>query len=209
MKILIVDDDALVRTGIKTIIEAEAGKRKVPVEISGLGQDGHEAIELYKTHGPDLVLMDIRMEGMDGIQAAEAILDLDPGARIIFLTTFLEDDYISRALKIGAKGYIIKTDFQTIFPALEAVINGQSIFGDEIVQRLPVDFSTGSKIKNFNLLTEKENELVYWIAQGLTNQELAEKLHFSEGTIRNYISLILDKLDLRNRTELAIYYYKH
>lgn len=207
MKLLIIDDDPLVTNGIKVIIEGESKKRGGKVEVCGLGQNGHEAIRLYKEHKPDIVLMDIRMPEMDGIEAGKAILQEDKKAKIIFLTTFLEDEYIIEALKIGAKGYILKTDFQSIYPALEAVMSGQNIFGDEIIEKIPGLFQE-LNVELISNLTDRENEIVYWIAQGLNNRELAEKLHFSEGTVRNYISIILEKLGLRNRTEIAIFYYK-
>ncbi len=208
MKLLIIDDDPLVTNGIKAIIEGESKKRSQDVQVCGLGRNGHEAVRLYKEHAPDIVLMDIRMPELDGIEAGKAILQRDKKAKIIFLTTFLEDEYIIEALKIGAKGYILKTNFQSIYPALAAVMSGQNIFGDEIIEKIPGYFqkSDAALIPD---LTDKENEIVYWIAQGLNNRELAEKLHFSEGTVRNYISIILEKLSLRNRTEIAIFYYKH
>lgn len=208
MKLLIVDDDALVTQGIKTILEAEAKKRQQEIDICGMGANGQEAIQLYQRHLPDIVLMDIRMPEMTGIEAGRILMETDPQARIVYLTTFLEDDYIIEALKLGAKGYLVKTDFAYIYPALEAVMAGQRIFGDEIVARIPHYIDNDSQDKPLPGLSDKENDLVYWVAQGLSNQEIAEEMHFSEGTIRNYISDLLDKLDLKNRTQLAIYYYK-
>lgn len=208
MKLLIVDDDALVTQGIKTILEAEAKKRQQEIDICGMGANGQEAIQLYQRHLPDIVLMDIRMPEMTGIEAGRILMETDPQARIVYLTTFLEDDYIIEALKLGAKGYLVKTDFAYIYPALEAVMVGQRIFGDEIVARIPHYIDNDSQDKPLPGLSDKENDLVYWVAQGLSNQEIAEEMHFSEGTIRNYISDLLDKLDLKNRTQLAIYYYK-
>lgn len=208
MKILIIDDDNLVSQGIKIILEGEAKKRKDDIIICATGSSGKEAIELYDIHKPDLVLMDIRMPEMTGIEAGRIILERDEQAKIIFLTTFLEDDYIIDALKIGAKGYIIKTDFASIYPALEAVLKGQRIFGDQIIERLPHALGKVSQRKDLTGLSEKENQLIYWVAQGLSNQEIAVQMHFSEGTIKNYISILLEKLNLRNRTELAVYYYK-
>lgn len=208
MKLLIVDDDALVTQGIKTILEVEAKKRQQEIDICGMGANGQEAIQLYQRHLPDIVLMDIRMPEMTGIEAGRILMETDPQARIVYLTTFLEDDYIIEALKLGAKGYLVKTDFAYIYPALEAVMAGQRIFGDEIVARIPHYIDNDSQDKPLPGLSDKENDLVYWVAQGLSNQEIAEEMHFSEGTIRNYISDLLDKLDLKNRTQLAIYYYK-
>lgn len=132
---------------MKAIVEGEAKKRGKRVQVCGLGKDGHEAVRLYEKHKPDIVLMDIRMPEMNGIEAGKAIMQLDPKARIIFLTTFLEDEYIIDALKIGAKGYILKTDFQNIYPALEAVMNGQNIFGDAIIEKIPGFFRKKMSMK--------------------------------------------------------------
>ena len=205
MKIVIVDDDSLVAVSLKTIIEA--GK---DTEVLATGRNGEEAIALYRKHHPD-VLMDIRMEGMTGLAAGQVILEEDPGARILFLTTFNDDEYIRTALAIGAKGYIIKQDFDGILPALRAVYGGQTVFGDQVVERLP-DMLSPKKEEFLSAdfgLTEQESEIVKCVAEGLSNREIAEKLFLSEGTVRNYLSNILSKLDLRDRTNLAIFYYKH
>ena len=148
---------------------------------------------------------------MDGIEAGKLILQEYPQARIVYLTTFLEDDYITEALRIGAKGYLLKTDFESIIPAIEAVMNNHQVFGSDIIARIPDLFLSEeqAELNDFPELNEKENELIYWVAEGLNTKEIAEKMHFSEGTIRNYLSIILDKLNLRDRTQLAIYYFKH
>ncbi len=206
MKIVIVDDDSLVAVSLKTIIEAD-GETKV----LATGKNGEEAVELYREHKPDVLLMDIRMEGMTGLEAGRQILQEDPAARILFLTTFNDDEYIRNALAIGAKGYIIKQDFDGILPALRAVYEGQSVFGDQVVDRLPNLLSEEKKEFSFEEygLTVQEAEIVECVADGLSNREIAEKLFLSEGTVRNYISTILSKLDLRDRTNLAIFYYKN
>lgn len=210
MKILVIDDDPLVTSGIKMIVEQGSKNSANPIKVCAIGSDGKDALPLYKQCLPDVVLMDIRMKEVNGIEAGQELLKSYPQANIIYLTTFLEDDYIVSTLKIGAKGYILKTDFHTLIPAIEAVANGQSVFGNEIVSRMPHYLSQASQEKEFiEELTDRENELLYYIAQGLNNKELADTLHFSEGTIRNYISELLNKLDLRDRTQLAIYYYKH
>ena len=174
-------------------------------------QAADEAVELYDALKPDILLMDIRMKGKTGIDAAKAIIEKDSSARILFLTTFSDDEYIAQAFMIGAKGYIIKQDFESINPALKAVFSGQRVFGDEIMERIPALISAGGKRtkKPDHNLTEKELEIVGHVANGLSNREIAEKMFLGEGTVRNYISTILDKLDLRDRTQLAIYYYKH
>lgn len=211
MRILVVDDDPIVTGGIKTILEVASQSHSVPFQVIGLGHNGQEAIDLYDQLKPDILLMDIRMPVLDGISAGKTILQVDPEAKIIFLTTFLEDDYIVSALQIGAKGYMMKTDYESLMPALEAVSNGQRVFGDEIIAKIPHYLSSKeSRIKktlaNFSV---KEITLIQGVAEGLNNKEIATKMHFSEGTIRNYLSLILEKLNLRDRTQLAIYYYKY
>ena len=132
MKIVIVDDDNLVSLSLKTILEASG-----EVTVAEMGKDGKDAIALYEKHQPDVLLTDIRMDTMTGLEAAETILKKYPDAKILFLTTFSDDEYIVRALHLGAKGYILKQDFESLLPALKAVSNGQSVFGSEVVGKLP------------------------------------------------------------------------
>ncbi len=204
MKIVIVDDDSIVLMSLKTIIEAGG------IEVLATGKSGAEAVELYEKYQPDILLSDIRMEGMDGITAAGNVLKKYPEARVLFLTTFSDDEYVVNALKCGAKGYILKQDFEGIVPALQAVYSGQSVFGGEIVNKLPNIQTADSKAEKFaeKAVTEKEFEIVELVAKGLSNKEIAEQLFLSEGTVRNYLSNILDKLDLRDRTQLVVYYYQ-
>lgn len=210
MKVLLVDDDALVTSGLRTIIEAATKGFEEPYEICAIGKNGLEAIELVEQHNPDIVLIDIRMPEMNGIAAGKQIIQQHPTAKLIYLTTFLEDEYIVEALKIGAKGYLMKTNYESIIPAIEAVLSGQRVFGDEIIAKIPSYLEKGQeKTVHIAELGTKESQLVKWVAEGLNNKEIAEKMHFSEGTIRNYLSVILEKLQLRDRTQLAIYYYKH
>ena len=209
MKVVIIDDDKLVAASLKTIVESDPD-----IEVLATGTSGGEAIELYNRYTPDVLLSDIRMEGMTGLEAGETILDEHPDAKLLYLTTFNDDEYIVKALSIGAKGYIIKQDFDSIIPSLKAVNSGQSVFGNEITEKLPnilnpketteasVDFAAFD-------LTDQEAEIVKRVAEGLSNKEIADKLYLSEGTVRNYISNILSKLDLRDRTNLAIFYYKN
>lgn len=205
MRVAIVDDDTLVAVSLKTILEAEEG-----ITVVGLGSHGKEAVSLYEQEKPDILLMDIRMDTLSGLDAAEQILKLDPDAKILFLTTFSDDEYIIKALKIGAKGYILKQDFEGIVPALKAVYRGQTVFGDNIAEKIP---SFMDKKEKFNYgkygIGEKERKVIEAVALGLSNKEIAELLFFSEGTVRNYVSVILEKLDLRDRTQLAVFYYRH
>ncbi len=180
------------------------------VTVPATGTDGSEAIELYEKYNPDILLTDIQMKGLSGLEATEAIIKKYPGARILLLTTFLDDEYIIQALKLGAKGYLLKQDYESILPALEAVYSGQSVFGTEIISKIPGLISSTSKF-DYTLydINEREINIIELIADGLSNKEIAAKLFLSEGTVRNYLSQILEKLGLHNRTQLAVFYYKH
>lgn len=206
MKIVVVDDDKLIAMSLKTIVEASSS-----IEVASLGYSGEEAINLYDLHKPDILLMDIRMGGITGLEAGERILKNHKGAKILFLTTFEDDEYIITALKLGAKGYILKQHFEGIVPALNAVYGGQSVFGQEIVSKLPTMLTTISEKKDISKLDlgERELEIITLVSKGLSNKEIASKLFLSEGTVRNYISSILDKLSLRDRTQLAIFYFNN
>lgn len=205
MDIIIIDDDFLVTTALKTILEA-SGK----VNILGTGSDGTDAVRLYRECNPDIVLTDIQMKSMDGLTAAKTILSEDSAAKILLLTTFSDDEYIVQALKCGAKGYILKQDYEGILPALEAVMSGQTVFGTEIIAKLPDLLHSVSEFDySAHDISKKELEIIELVAQGFNNKEIAAELFLSEGTVRNYLSDILEKLDLRDRTQLAVYYYQH
>ncbi len=205
MKIVVVDDDKLVAASLKTILEAD-GK----IQVEAVGHDGTEAIQLYEKFRPDVLLMDIRMQTMTGLEAAEKIIATYHDAKILFLTTFSDDEYIVKALHIGAKGYILKQDFEGISPALEAVYRGQTVFGGQVVDKLPTLLQEESHFDYEKAgISEKEYEIIELVAQGLSNKEISEKTFLSEGTIRNYLSNILNKLELRDRTQLAVFFYQN
>ncbi len=204
MRVLVVDDDRLVTVSLRTILEADG-----EIEVAGTGASGAEAVALYGQLEPDVLLMDIRMTGMTGLDAAEAILSSDPKARILFLTTFSDDEYILRALRIGARGYLLKQDFGSIVPSVRAVASDMRVFGDEIVSRLPGLLQESRPGLSGHGLSDREIEVVTQVANGLSNREIAETLFLGEGTVRNYISVILEKLGLRDRTQLAIFYYRN
>lgn len=212
IRTLIVDDDPFVRMSLQTILEAQDD-----VEVCALGGDGDEAAELFERERPDVLLMDIQMPGSGGLDAAERILAAHPSARIVFLTTFSDDEYIVRALRLGAKGYLIKQEVATIAPALRTVMAGQSVLGSEVLDRMdalmhrgaaaaPPASAAASELSDD--LTERERAIVELVAEGLDNKEIAAKLYLSEGTVRNHISAILQKLDLKNRTQLVVRYYR-
>ena len=244
MRVLIVDDDAIVVQSLATILSAEDG-----IDVVGTCLSGAEAVQEFRRLRPDVLLMDIRMPGADGLSAAEEILEGDPQARIVFLTTFSDDEYIVRALRMGARGYLIKQDVAQIAPALRSVMVGVCVLEGDVLERgasmgmraLPAPASgsgsgtSGSGAgKNggrpgapgdpgepagavgvpdprstvFASLTDREYEVVEAVAAGLDNAETAERLFMSEGTVRNHISSILAKTGLRNRTQVAVRYYR-
>ncbi|MGN0620973.1 MAG: response regulator [Porcipelethomonas sp.] len=203
MDIIITDDDRLVSASLKTILES-TGR----INVIAVGESGEDAILLYQKYKPDVMLMDIRMQGMSGLEAGEKILASDKSAKILYLTTFADDEYIVKALNIGAKGYILKQDFEGIAPALEAVIRGQSVFGEKIVTKLPELMKNNADFDYVSYgINDKEQEIIGLVSEGLSNKEIAAELFLSEGTVRNYLSSILEKLNLRDRTQLAVFYY--
>ncbi len=205
MNIIIIDDDFLVTTALKTILEAS---RKV--RVLATGENGEDAIRLYRKHHPDIVLTDIQMQDMDGLTATKSILAENPDAKVLLLTTFSDDEYIVQALKYGAKGYLLKQDYESILPALEAVASGQTVFGNEIVSKIPDLLQNASQFDYASMdISQKELDIIQLVAQGYNNKEIASELFLSEGTVRNYLSGILDKLNLRDRTQLAVFYYQH
>lgn len=205
MKIVIVDDDYLVTEALKTILEANED-----VQVPATGADGREAVKLFEEYRPDVLLMDIRMKNMNGLEALTEILKADPKANVLLLTTFLDDEYIVKALRLGAKGYLLKQDYASILPALRAICSGQTVFGKQIMSKIP-DLIRKEKEFDYSFyeINDREKEVIRLIAEGYSNKEIASELYLSEGTVRNYLSIILDKLQLRDRTQVAVFYYKH
>ncbi len=205
MRVIIVDDDAIVAASMKTILSAAEG-----VEVVATGHDGGDAIELYEKYLPDVLLTDIQMKEVSGLAATADIMSKHADAKIILLTTFIDDEYVREAFRVGAKGYILKQDFEGVLPAIRSVYSGQNVFGNEIMTKLPQlieekDMSVYEK----HGITEKEYDIIKLVADGLSNKEIADKLYLSDGTVRNYLSTILEKLELRDRTQLAVFFYKH
>ena len=200
-----VDDDPLITMALKTILEADQEG-----EVCGTGCSGRDAVRLYRQEMPDVLLMDRRRKERKALQASEERRVEFPEARILLLTTFLDDEYIVRAIRIGARGYLLKQDYASILPSLRAVCTGQTVFGSEITAKIPdLLMKKGTFPYETYGLGEREYELICLVAEGLSNREIAEKMYLSEGTVRNYLSNILDKLDLRDRTQMAVFYYRH
>ena len=212
MKVAIADDDPIVCSSLSTILTATG-----TADVLWTANDGQSALESFQAPGgrPDVLLLDVQMPGMDGLEAAEHILAMDSTARVLFLTTFADKEYISRALALGAKGYVIKQDVASVVPALQAVMAGQTVLGAEAVANLSLGEQDEQARKDtkdaaepvprrFQTLTDREREIVALVADGLDNQAIASRLYLSEGTIRNHISAILAKTNLANRTQLAV-----
>ena len=205
MNIVLIDDDQLVCMSLKMILEANEG-----IHVTAIGKDGSDALPLYRKFHPDILLMDIQMQQMSGTDALSDLLDEFPDAKVLFLTTFVDDEYIVKALELGAKGYIVKQNYETILPALNAVYSGQNVYGSEIMEKIPELMKSKDTFDYSHYdISDKEYEIITLVADGLRNKEIASQLYLSEGTVRNYLSTILEKLGLRDRTQLAIFYYQH
>ncbi|MDI9590581.1 MAG: response regulator transcription factor [Acidobacteriota bacterium] len=209
MRVIVIDDDAIVVRSLSTILSAQSD-----IEVMGTGASGDDAVRLFESYLPDMLLMDIRMPMGDGLSAAERILSRFPEARIVLLTTFSDDEYIVRALRLGVCGYLIKQDVGAIAPALRSVMAGQRVLEGEVLERAAA-IGMGATAAHapdesaLACLTEREREVVRAVADGLDNAQIAGRLFMGEGTVRNHISSILAKLGLRNRTQIAVFFYRH
>lgn len=215
MRVVIADDDAVVVESLRIVLDAQPD-----IEVAGCGTDGADAARLAAEAAPDVVLLDIQMPGVDGLAAAEQILAAPRPPRVVFLTTFSDDEYIVRALSLGAAGYLIKQDVAGVAPALRAVMAGRSVLEGEVLERAVALGAGGAAGTSgataerpdlatiFPQLTDREREVVALIAEGLDNREVAAAAYMGEGTVRNHISSILAKLHLRNRTQIAVVYWR-
>lgn len=199
--VMIIDDDPIVVESLSLIIENGG------YEVIITGYSAEEAIANYSIYKPDITLLDIRMQEKSGIDAASTILSEFPQAKILLVTTFEDSDFIQAALQLGCKGYILKQNIKSILPAIEAVLNNQTVLDNTIVNIVAQSVSQLNQ-EILSELTPRELDIYQAVAEGLNNKEIAEKFYLSEGTIRNYISQLLLKLELRDRTHLAISYYK-
>lgn len=211
IKILIADDQELIRESLKIILSTNN-----EFEVIDTVGSGKEVVESIRRHIPDIILMDVRMPDMDGVQCTKFVKEVYPEIKVIVLTTFDDDEYIFSALKYGASGYLLKgVSLDELTSAIKTVLQGGVIFNPNVASKVTKIFSEMAKnnivaerIHDEDLpnLSDTEWKIIQQVSQGLSNKEIAEILKFTEGTIRNYLSVILDKLQLRDRTQLAIWY---
>jgi len=212
IKVLLVDDQDILVEGLKLILGKEED-----IQICGTANNGRKAYEACKGHRPDVVLMDIKMPEVNGVEATGMIKKDFPGVKIIVLTTFNDDEYIYDALKNGASGYLLKDASPAeIAGAVRTVYNGGALIQPDVAIKVLDKFSELAKSglgKNADpkakLLTEREMEICRLVAEGKNNREIAKELYLSEGTVKNHITKVLIKLDLRDRTQLAVFAIKN
>jgi DNA-binding NarL/FixJ family response regulator len=204
ISILLVDDQSLIRQGLRALLELETD-----IEIIGEAENGEAAIHLVRELQPNVILMDVRMPIMDGVAATKEIHHHFPHSKVLILTTFDDEEYIKAALQNGAMGYLLKdTPSEELAVAIRAVDKGYSQLGPGIVKKLVTQFSSippqPSAPQNLVELTPREKEVLRLIAIGDNNREIAKKLYISEGTVKNHVTNILNRLSLRDRTQAAI-----
>ncbi len=208
MKIVICDDQAIVRDGLAMLLKLD---RKI--EVVGLAQDGLEAIELVEQEAPDLVLMDLKMPGVNGIEATRRIRARYPQIKVLVLTTYDDDEWIFDAIRAGAAGYLLKdTPHAEVVAAVKGTVAGGAYTDPSVTEKL-IRAVAGQQPQQATLVTDKltarEIDVLRVLARGLNNATIAEVLHLSEGTVRNHISAILAKLDVSDRTQAAVIAIKH
>ena len=210
IRILIVDDQALIRSGLRMILEAEPG-----LNVIGEASDGREALEIATRQRPDVVLMDIRMPTMDGIEATRrlnaSVLDRKP--RVLILTTFDLDEYVYSAIRAGASGFLLKdAPPDDLIHAIRVVARGEALLAPTVTRRLIEEFASQSQgdsaPEGMDQLTEREVEVLRSLAAGLSNAEISDALFVSEATVKTHISHILTKLGLRDRVQAVVVAYE-
>jgi DNA-binding NarL/FixJ family response regulator len=200
IKILIADDQSLIRKGLTALLETDE-----EFMLVGEAANGQEAIDLTAQLQPDVVLMDIQMPIVDGVAGTREICQQFPTVRILVLTTFADQEYVSQALQAGACGYLLKnTPYEELNQAIRLVYKGYTQIGPGLLQATLISSKPPVSPTNLPTLTPRENDIVYWLTQGASNREIAEALYISEKTVKNNISNILSRLNLRDRTQLAI-----
>jgi NarL family two-component system response regulator LiaR len=199
--VLIVDDHPVVRQGLKNFFEAEG-----ELEVRGVAATGEEAIEAVERLHPEVVMMDLVMPGMSGVEAIRSIKETSPEVRVIVVTTYAQDDKLFPAIKAGADGYLLKDTLPVdIIDAVKSVRSGRSVLHPDVAQKLMHSFSNRNKGGMEEKLTPRETEVIELIACGLSNEEIANRLIISDKTVKTHVSNILHKLNLAHRTQAALY----
>ena len=208
MKVLVCDDQAIVRDGLELLLKLEAD-----IDVVGVAQDGAEAVEMVDKLLPDLVLMDLKMPGMNGVEATRQICAQFPITKVLVLTTFEDDDWVFDAIRAGASGYLLKdTPREKVIEAIRGTVIGKSYIDPMVAGKLMNQVMSKQERPSkliTSKLTSREVEVLSLISRGFQNQEIAEKLHLSEGTVRNHVSTIFSKLDVPDRTQAAILAIQH
>jgi DNA-binding NarL/FixJ family response regulator len=207
VRVLIVDDHALFRRGLMLVLESEDG-----IDVVGEADDGEEAVAKAEELAPDVVLMDVRMPRMSGIEATRRVAEALPTSKIIMLTVSDEEDDLYEAIKAGATGYLLKEiSIEEVADAVRAVVQGQTLISPSMASKLIAEFSNLAKRASDRQqvpvprLTERELDVLRLVAQGLTNREIAEQLYIAENTVKNHVRNILEKLHLHSRMEAVLY----
>lgn len=209
IKVLIADDQELIRQSLQIVLNS-----KQDIEVSDVAANGQEVIQCIRKNKPDIILMDIRMPKMDGVQCTKIIKENYPQIKIIILTTFDDDEYVFNALKYGASGYLLKgVSMDELSDAIRIVYSGRAMINPDIAakvlrlfsQMAQTNYTIPVEEKDIRQLTKTEWRIIAQVEKGASNKEIADTLSLSEGTIRNYLSTILNKLNLRDRTQLAIW----
>lgn len=205
-RILIVDDQRLMREGLRTLLELEPD-----FDVAGEAGDGAAALEAYEASTPDIVLMDIRMPGMDGVEATRRLRARHPGARVIILTTFDDEAYVFDGLRAGAQGYLLKDlSGDELATAIRTVMAGGALIEPSVARKVFAEFARlapAARPLDAGLaepLTEREREVLRGVAEGLSNREIGQKLFLTEGTVKNYVTSVLQKIGARDRTQAAL-----
>ncbi len=204
IRILLVDDQRLMRDGLRTLLELESD-----LDVVGEASDGQEAVQAYAELKPNVVLMDIRMPKMNGVEATARLCQDWPAANIIILTTFDDDEYVFEGIRAGARGYLLKdVSGEELATAVRAVAGGSALLGSAVARRVLTQFAGLAPAKPEAALPEplsdRELEILQLIAEGLSNPEIATRLFLAEGTVKNYVTNILQKTDTRDRTQAAL-----
>ncbi len=208
IRVILADDQPLVRAGLRMLIDQTPG-----IDVAGEAGTGAEAVRLVRDTGPDVVVMDIRMPGMDGIEATQLITAGDARARVLVLTTFDDDDYVYGALRAGASGFLVKDmALEDILTAIRVVAAGDAIIAPGVTRRLIAQFARpsrpDSKLRELTGITDREREVLKLVGLGMSNSEIAATLYITTGTAKTHVARLLAKLDARDRVQLVITAYQ-